>query len=35
MEDEVLAAFRRVRDLIRRDVEAWLLAHEGETKPEA
>jgi len=25
-EDEVLAAFRRVRDLIRRDVEAYLLS---------
>jgi arsenate reductase (thioredoxin) len=34
-EDEVLAVFRRVRDLIRRGVEAWLLAHEGEAQPES
>ncbi|MGD0781538.1 MAG: arsenate reductase ArsC [Candidatus Aminicenantales bacterium] len=33
-EDDILAAFRRVRDLIRRDVEAWLLAHESEAEPE-
>jgi arsenate reductase len=34
-EDEVLAAFRRVRDLIRRDAEAWLLAHEGAARAES